>query len=62
MSNRRVKDVTNILLEKAVLKFNEEAKPNDLIQLLIKEVELYSFAEKIPTINEIFISKVTTES
>ena len=49
-------------LQQAVLKFNEEAKPNDLIQLLIKEVELYSFAEKIPTINEIFISKVTTES
>ena len=32
--------------------------PNDLISELIKQVEIHSFIEQIPSINEIFISKV----
>ncbi|MEQ9304735.1 MAG: DUF4162 domain-containing protein, partial [Marinoscillum sp.] len=32
--------------------------PNNLLKELINAVEIHSFIEKIPTINEIFISKV----
>lgn len=32
--------------------------PNDLLSALIGQTEVHSFVEKIPTINEIFISKV----
>lgn len=43
---------------KAVIKDNETAGANALLKSLLTEVEIVSFAEKIPTINEIFISKV----
>lgn len=32
--------------------------PNNLLRELVKEVEIHSFIEKVPSINEIFISKV----
>jgi ABC-2 type transport system ATP-binding protein len=32
--------------------------PNNLLKELIAKVEIHAFIEKIPTINEIFISKV----
>ncbi len=37
---------------------NKAIKPNDLLSELISQVEIYSFMEKIPSINEIFITKV----
>lgn len=43
-------------LNRAVVKTS--SGPNELIQELIKNVEVHSFVEKIPTINEIFISQV----
>jgi ABC-2 type transport system ATP-binding protein len=46
-------------LKRAHIKFHEASKPNDLIAQLIGSVQLFAFSEKIPTINEIFISKVS---
>jgi ABC-2 type transport system ATP-binding protein len=45
-------------LKRSVVKITKEQSPNDLLAELIKHVEVHSFAEKIPTMNEIFISKV----
>jgi len=45
-------------LKRSVVKITNEQSPNDLLAELIKHVEVHSFAEKIPTMNEIFISKV----
>lgn len=40
------------------IKITAEASPNDLLKNLINITEVHSFVEKIPSINEIFISKV----
>lgn len=45
-------------LKRSVVKITKEQSPNDLLAELIKHVEVHSFAEKIPTMNEIFINKV----
>jgi ABC-2 type transport system ATP-binding protein len=45
-------------LKRAVIKIVNERNPNDLLAELIKHVEVHSFVEKIPTMNDIFISKV----
>ena len=37
-------------------------KANDLLQILIEQTEVISFREKIPSVNDIFISKVKEES
>ncbi|MDN5200539.1 ATP-binding cassette domain-containing protein [Fulvivirgaceae bacterium BMA10] len=42
----------------STIKLQNGKTPNDLIKNLIKEVEIYSFTEKIPSINDIFITKV----
>ncbi|MFY0689627.1 MAG: ATP-binding cassette domain-containing protein [Cyclobacteriaceae bacterium] len=44
---------------RAIVKDAQGSGPNELIKQLIQEVEIRSFVEKVPTINEIFISKVT---
>ena len=49
---------TEIGLTESVLKDKTAGGPNNLVKELIKEVEIHSFIEKVPTINEIFISKV----
>ena len=36
----------------------DKGDPNDLISELTKNVEVHSFIEKIPGMNEIFIEKV----
>ena len=46
-------------LKRANIKFNQVSKPNDLIAQLTSSVQIFAFSEKIPTINEIFISKVS---
>ena len=43
---------------RSTIKITNELSPNDLLSLLISEVEVHSFQEKIPTMNDIFISKV----
>ena len=45
-------------LKRSIIKIKHEQSPNDLLAELIKHVEVHSFVEKIPTMNEIFISKV----
>ncbi|MEP2771187.1 MAG: ABC transporter ATP-binding protein [Fulvivirga sp.] len=40
------------------IRITADASPNDLLKNLIEVTEVHSFVEKIPSINEIFISKV----
>ena len=42
----------------SVVKIENGSSPNELISELITTTEIYSFVEKIPSINEIFIAKV----
>ena len=41
-----------------VIKMENGSTPNDLISELITKIEVHSFTEKIPSINDIFIAKV----
>ncbi|MCC9138090.1 ABC transporter ATP-binding protein [Pontibacter silvestris] len=43
---------------RANIKLLNGAKPNDLLRYLIERVELHSFIELVPSINDIFIRKV----
>lgn len=45
-------------LNSAVLQFKTDGNPNDLLKALIGQVEIHSFVERIPSMNDIFISKV----
>ena len=47
---------------RTVIKISNGQTPNELISQLIKRVEIHSFIEKIPTMNDIFISKVNEQS
>ncbi|WP_421893696.1 ABC transporter ATP-binding protein [Marinoscillum sp.] len=49
-------------LTESILKDKTEGGPNNLLKVLIGAVEIHSFIEKIPSINEIFISKVKGDS
>lgn len=51
------KSVENGLTE-SLLKDKTDGGPNNLLKELIGSVEIHSFIEKVPSINEIFISKV----
>ena len=44
------------------IRITNDQSPNDLLSLLINEVEVHAFQEKIPTMNDIFISKVNEGS
>lgn len=43
---------------KSSIKIVNGKSPNELLKMLIDKVEVHSFAEKIPSMNEIFISQV----
>ncbi len=45
-------------LIESVVKDKTDGGPNNLLKELIGKVEIHSFIEKVPTVNEIFISKV----
>lgn len=52
---------TNVLesgLYESVITDNTMGSPNDLLIEVMKHTEIHSFVEKVPSINEIFISKV----
>ncbi len=49
---------TEIGLTESIIKDRTAGGPNNLVKELINHVEIHSFIEKVPTINEIFISKV----
>lgn len=42
-------------LSKTLIQFSAEANPNDLLKQLIKQTEIHSFVERIPSMNDIFI-------
>lgn len=44
--------------QQSLIRLPEDQSPNHLLYSLIQHVEVHSFVEKIPTINEIFISQV----
>lgn len=44
---------------RTTIKIKDGHSPNNLLSALIDQVQIYSLNEKIPTINEIFIKKVT---
>jgi len=45
-------------LLRTTIRIPESSSPNDLLQYLINETEVHGFTEKIPSINDIFISTV----
>ena len=45
-------------LRQSVLQFKSDANPNDLLKSIINQVEIHSFVERIPSMNDIFISNV----
>lgn len=45
-------------LTRSTLKSDTNPNPNDILKQLISQVEIHSFIEKVPSINDIFISKV----
>ena len=46
-------------LTRSIIQFKSEGNPNDLLKELIDQVEIHHFSERVPSINDIFISKVT---
>jgi ABC-2 type transport system ATP-binding protein len=46
----------------AAIRLQNDARPNDLLRYLIQSVEVHSFQEKIPSINDIFIQQVNDNS
>ena len=45
-------------LRRALVQYSAEGNPNDLLKELIGQVEIHSFVERIPSMNDIFISLV----
>ena len=45
----------------SVIQTSDKYTSNDLLKSLIGQTEVHSFNEKVPSINEIFISKVKGE-
>jgi ABC-2 type transport system ATP-binding protein len=48
-------------LTESIVKDKTPDGPNNLVKVLVNQVEIHSFIEKVPSINEIFISKVKGE-
>lgn len=49
-------------LNRSLVKYNAEGNPNELLKQLIDQVEIHSFVERIPSMNDIFISLVKGEN
>jgi ABC-2 type transport system ATP-binding protein len=49
-------------LNASVIQFNPTANPNDLLKQLIGQVEVHTFVERIPSMNDIFIRNVKGDS
>ncbi|WP_462252715.1 ABC transporter ATP-binding protein [Ekhidna sp.] len=49
-------------LKKSLIQYSAEGNPNDLLKQLIGQVEIHSFVERIPSMNDIFISLVKGEN
>ena len=49
-------------LNRSVLQYSTDRNPNDLLKVIIDQVEIHSFVERIPSMNDIFIAKVKGRS
>jgi len=54
--------ITETGLTESIVKDQTEGGPNNLVKSLIEKVEIHSFVEKIPSVNEIFIRQVQGEA
>ncbi len=54
-------DIQQNGISKAQIKISASATPNDLIQSIIPHLEMVSFNEILPTMNDIFIRKVNEQ-
>jgi len=48
-------------LYRVTIRISDEATANDLLQVLLPQVQIHSFAENIPSMNDIFIRSVTRD-
>ncbi len=48
-------------LKKSVVQYQPNSNPNELLRQLINKVEIHSFIERVPTMNDIFIGLVKGE-
>lgn len=51
-------NVLNTGNHESIVRMNGQTKPNELLRLLMDQVQIHSFVERVPTINEIFIKLV----
>ena len=49
-------------LKRIVVQYSSDGNPNELLKQLISQVEIHSFVERIPSMNDIFISLVKREN
>ncbi|MEM0939246.1 MAG: ATP-binding cassette domain-containing protein [Bacteroidota bacterium] len=49
-------------LKKSLVKYRTSANPNELLRQLIDQIEIHSFIERIPSMNDIFIHLVKGEN
>ena len=49
-------------LKRSLVQYTADGNPNDLLKQLISQVEIHSFVERIPSMNDIFISLVKGEN
>lgn len=49
-------------LKRALVQYSAEGNPNELLKQLIGQAEIHSFVERIPSMNDIFISLVKGEN
>lgn len=45
-------------LKRSLIQYQVDGNPNDLVKQLISQVEIHSFVERVPSMNDIFISEV----
>lgn len=49
-------------LKRALIQYGVDGNPNELLKQLISQVEIHSFKERIPSMNDIFIAEVKGEN
>ncbi len=49
-------------LKRSLVQYSADGNPNDLLKQLISQAEIHSFVERIPSMNDIFISLVKGEN
>ncbi|MEQ9468637.1 MAG: ATP-binding cassette domain-containing protein [Ekhidna sp.] len=49
-------------LKRSLIQYQSDGNPNELLKQLVSQVEIHSFVERIPSMNDIFISLVKGEN